>query len=95
MSSSELSVKVTMKSGSIASGMMTGTMGTTVGGRGGGGEGGRKRYLLSYNSMTHDAPLKLTPADKRDTNDESGGDLYKNNDQFLEHQHCLCPHPHH
>ena len=40
MSSSELSVKVTMKSGSIASGMMTGTMGTTVGGRGGGGGGG-------------------------------------------------------
>ena len=30
---SELSVKVIMKSGSIASGMMTGTMGTTVGGR--------------------------------------------------------------
>ena len=33
MSTSELFVKVTMKSRSIASGMMTGTMGTTVGGR--------------------------------------------------------------
>ena len=56
MSSSELSVKVIMKSGSIASGMMTGTMGTTVGGKGGGGGGGRKNtcyHIIQRHMMYH------------------------------------------
>ncbi len=37
----------------------------------------------------------LTPADQRKDDDVSGGDLDKDDDQFLEHEHSLCPHPHH
>ncbi len=38
---------------------------------------------------------QLTPANKRDDDDVSGGDLNKDDDQFLEHEHSLCPHPDH
>ena len=39
--------------------------------------------------------ILLTPADKRDSNNKSGGDTSEHDDQFLEHEHSLCPHPHH
>ena len=37
----------------------------------------------------------LTPTDKWDSNNESGGCLTEHNDQLLEHEHSLCSHPHH
>ena len=39
--------------------------------------------------------ISLTPADKWHSNNESGSDMTKYDDQLLEHEHRLCPHPHH
>ena len=39
--------------------------------------------------------ISLTPADKWDNNNVSGGDLTEYNDQLLEHEYSLSPHPHH
>ena len=51
---------------------------------------------LQYTDCTScNVLLKPTPADKRDGDDELGSDPYKDNDEFLEHHHCLCSHPHH
>ena len=36
----------------------------------------------------------LTPTDKRDNDDVASGDVDKDNDQLLEHEQSLCPHPH-
>ena len=36
----------------------------------------------------------LTPADEGYDDNVSGGDSTKDNDQFLEHEDSLCPHPH-
>ena len=37
---------------------------------------------------------ELTPTDKRYSNNVSGTDVHKHNDQFLVHVHSQCPHPH-
>ena len=37
----------------------------------------------------------LTPSNNRDDDDVFGGDMSEHNDQFLEHEQCLCSHPGH
>ena len=75
---------VTMKFRSIASGMTTGTTGTTA---------INKKNHKRLHALELGFNL-LTPTDKRDSNDISGGDLDKHENQLPEHEHSLCPHPH-
>ena len=81
---------VSMKFRSIASGMTTGTIGTTA---------RKKSYrakMLCWKELRFPELgfNLLTPTDKRDGNDVSCGDLAKHKHQLLEHEHGLCSHPH-
>ena len=69
-------------SGSIATEMITGNSGATAMG---------KNIIESFYTTIMNI---LTPADEGNDDKISNGDSDKNEDQFLEHEHSLCSHPH-
>ena len=54
---------------------------------------GSKHYWVIVHEWV--VEISLTPTDKRYSNNELGGNTNKHDDQFLEHEQSLCPHPHH
>ena len=51
-------------------------------------------YTTDQQFITVTVPI-LTPTNKRNDDNVLGGDLNKDDDQFLEHEQCLSSHPHH
>ena len=77
---------VTMKLRSMANGMTTGTIGTTA---------EKDKTCTQFSVLLEFNIWKLTPADKWDSNNVSGGDVDKHDDQLLEHEHSFCSCEHH
>ena len=87
---------VTIKSRSIANEITTGTIGATA-----------VKEIKVHKTLFVDSNIwwcmvtgkgvivwELTPTDKRYSNNVSGTDVHKHDDQFLVHVHSQCPHPH-